>query len=204
MSTSVGAVDLFVHVRIVMGIVIGLGITRLLTGLATLAQNPKRARISLLHLLWTGFVLVEMVLFWWWEFALIEVPHWSFGNFAFVVGYAITLFLMAAMLVPDRIEDYDGYEHYFLRRRHWFFGAFSATLLFDLVDTILKGGDYAGSIGVDYWIQIPISLGLVALAIWTDNRRVHYAIVILQLAYQAWWIWLLFYTNDCPGKVGVC
>ena len=34
MNTAIGATDLFVHVRIVMGIVVGLGITRLLTGLA--------------------------------------------------------------------------------------------------------------------------------------------------------------------------
>jgi hypothetical protein len=203
-NSAVGAVDLFVHVRIVMGIVVGLGITRLLTGLAALAQNPKRAKISLLHLLWTLFVLVELVLFWWWEFALIEVTHWTFGSFAFVIGYAITLFLMAALLVPEKLDDYAGYEHYFLSRRHWFFGAFAATLLFDLVDTLLKGPDYAGSVGADYWIQIPISLGLAAAAIWTDNRRVHFAIVLLQLAYQAWWIWVLFYTNDCPGKIGVC
>lgn len=204
MSEPFAAVDLFVHVRIVMGIVVGLGITRLLTGLAALAQNPRRARLSALHLLWTLFVLVELVLFWWWEFALIELPHWSFGSFAFVIAYAITLFLMAALLVPDHIEDYAGYEDYFLKRRHWFFGAFAATLVLDLIDTVLKGPDYAGSVGPDYWVQIPISLGLAALAIWTSNRRIHFAIVLLQLGYQAWWIWLLFYTNDCPGKVGLC
>jgi hypothetical protein len=203
-NSAPAAIDLFVHVRIVMGIVVGLGITRLLTGLAAIAQNPNRARVSLLHLLWTLFVLVELVLFWWWEFALIETPHWNFGTFAFVIGYAITLFLMAALLVPDKMDDYEGYEHYFLSRRHWFFGAFAATLVFDLVDTILKGPDYAGSVGADYWVQIPISLGLAAAAIWTDNRRFHLAMVLLQLAYQAWWVWLLFYTNDCPGKVGVC
>ncbi|RYE07616.1 MAG: hypothetical protein EOP22_17185 [Hyphomicrobiales bacterium] len=187
-----------------MGIVVGLGLTRLLTGLAAIAQNPRRAKVSGLHLLWTLFVLVELVLFWWWEYALIEQPHWSFGDFAFVVGYAMTLFLMAALLVPDRLDDYAGYEDYFLSRRHWFFGVFAATLVFDLIDTLGKGGDYAGSVGADYWIQIPISLALAALAIWSRDRRLHYAIVLLQLAYQAWWIWLLFYTNDCPGIVGTC
>ncbi|MEO6014348.1 MAG: hypothetical protein ABIQ30_12305 [Devosia sp.] len=204
MSAAAGAVDLFVHVRIVMGIVVGLGITRLLTGLAALVQNPNRPRISLLHLLWTLFVLVELVLFWWWQFALIEVTHWNFGSFAFVIAYAVTLFLMAALLVPDKIEEYDGYEHYFLSRRRWFFGAFAVTLVFDLIDTLLKGAAYAGSVGPDYWIQIPVSLGLVALAVWSSDRRVHLAVVLAQLCYQAWWIWLLFYTNDCPGIVGSC
>jgi hypothetical protein len=43
--------DVFVHVRIVMGTVIGLGITRLLLGVAGLVQHAKRARLSAIHLL---------------------------------------------------------------------------------------------------------------------------------------------------------
>lgn len=204
MTNAVSAVDLFIHLRIVMGIVVGLAITRLLTGLAAIAQNPNRAKVSTLHLLWALFVLIELVLFWWWEFALIERSHWSFGTFAFVIGYAITLFLMAAMLVPDRIDDYAGYEDFFLRRRHWFFGAFAVTLVLDLADTSLKGAEYASSAGPEYWVQVPISLGLAALAIWSRDRRIHFTIVQLQLAYQAWWVWLLFNTNDCPARIGVC
>ena len=94
MNNAGNAVDLFVHVRIVMGIVVGLSITRLLTGLAAMKSNPTIQWVSLLHLLWSLFVLIELVLFWWWEFALIETPHWNFGSFAFVIGYAITLLSM--------------------------------------------------------------------------------------------------------------
>lgn len=173
-------------------------------GLAAIAQNPNRARVSVLHLLWALYVLIEIVLFWWWEFALILTPHWTFGNFAFVIAYAINLFLMSALLVPDKMDEYEGYEHYFLSRRNWFFGTFAVALVFDAIDTVLKGADYAGSVGPDYWVQIPISLALAAIAVWTTNRRYHFAMVIAQLAYQAWWIWLLFYTNDCPGIVGTC
>jgi len=106
---TAGAAELFPHIRIVMGMVVGLGITRLLTGVAGLIQHPSRAKLSALHLLWALSVLVELILFWWWEFALYDLTDWSFGIFAFLIGYAVTLFLMAALLFPDRIDDYESY-----------------------------------------------------------------------------------------------
>lgn len=203
MTATIGT-DLFVHVRVVMGIVVGLGITRLLLGISTLVQNPKRAKISLLHLLWVAYVLVELVLFWWWEFGLTQITVWSFGIFAFLIVYAIALFLLAALLFPDNISDYDGYEDYLFKRRHWFFGVFGATFLLDVVDTLIKGEPYFDSIGIDYLIQVPLGIILAGIAIWTTNRRFHYGLILVQLAYQAWWIWILFYTHDCPAMIGTC
>jgi hypothetical protein len=192
---TAGAAELFPHIRIVMGMVVGLGITRLLMGVAGLIQHPRRAKLSPIHLLWALSVLVELVLFWWWEFALYEVTNWSFGIFAFLIGYAITLFLMAALLFPDNIDDYDGYEDFFLKRRHWFFAIFGLTFLLDIVDTLIKGEPYFDTLGLDYLVQVPIGLLLAGIAIWTANRRFHLGLVIVQLIYQAWWIYILFYTH---------
>jgi hypothetical protein len=195
-NSSVSAAELFPHVRIVMGTVIGLGITRLLMGVAGLVQHPDRAKISLLHLLWSFSILVELILFWWWEFALYEVTDWSFGIFAFLIFYAITLFLMAALLFPDKLDDYAGYEDFFLKRRHWFFGVFGLTFLLDIVDTLIKGEPYFDTLGLDYLIQVPIGLALCAVAIWTTDRRYHLGLVLVHLIYQAWWIYILFYTHS--------
>ena len=199
MSTTAGAAELFPHIRIVMGTVVGLGITRLLMGVAGIVQHPTRAKRSPLHLLWALSVLVELILFWWWEFALYDITAWSFGIFAFLIGYAVTLFLLAALLFPDNIDDYDGYEDFFLKRRHWFFAIFGLTFLLDVVDTLIKGEPYFDSLGIDYLIQVPIGLILAGIAIWTSNRRYHLALVAVHLIYQAWWIYILFYTHATAG-----
>ena len=196
MNSSVTAAEMFPHIRIVMGTVIGLGITRLLMGVAGLVQHPDRAKISPIHLLWTLSILVELILFWWWEFALYEVTDWSFGIFAFLIFYAITLFLLAALLFPDNLTDYSGYEDFFLKRRHWFFGVFGLTFLLDIGDTVIKGEPYFDTLGIDYLIQVPIGLALCAIAIWTTNRRYHLGLVLVHLIYQAWWIYILFYTHS--------
>jgi hypothetical protein len=187
--------EVFAHVRIVMGMVIGLGITRLLMGTAGLVQHPKRAKLSLIHLLWAASILIELVLFWWWEFELHNFNNWSFGIFAFLIAYAIALFLMAALLFPDKLDDYDGYEDFFLKRRNWFFAIFGLTFLLDLVDTLLKGEPYFDTLGIGYIIQIPIGLALAGVAIWTANRWFHLGFVIVHLIYQLWWIAILFDTR---------
>ncbi|MGV3491030.1 MAG: hypothetical protein ACO1OG_06870 [Devosia sp.] len=186
------AYDVFVHVRIVMGTIIGLGITRLLMGYAGLIQHPKRAKLSLTHLLWSLSILLELILFWWWEYELAELKVWNFGTFAFLIGYCIVLFGLAALLVPDNIEEYDGYEDFFLKRRYWFFALFGATFVLDILDTILKGEPYLDTLGIGYLLQVPLGLALCAIAIATTNRRYHLILVLAHLAYQFTWASFLF------------
>ena len=90
--------EIFPHIRIVIGMVVGLGITRLLTGIARLIQHPKRHRLSVIHLLWVFSLLAELALFWWWEFALSRLPSLTFATFLFLIVYALVLFLLCALL----------------------------------------------------------------------------------------------------------
>jgi hypothetical protein len=188
---STGA-ELFPHVRIVMGMVIGLGITRILMGFAGIIQHRSRPKLSLIHLLWGGSILLELILFWWWEFDLSTLTDWSFGVFFFLIFYAITLFILGALLFPDKLDEYDGYEDFFLKRRHWFFGVFALTVALDIIDTLIKGQPYFDTLGIGYLVQVPIVIALALVGIWTADRRYHLALVIVHILYQLAWITGLF------------
>ncbi len=176
--------ELFPHVRIVMGTVIGLGITRLLMTVAGIIQHPIRAKVSTLHMLWVVSMLLELLLFWWWEFALRNVQIWSFGIVLFLMGYAITLFMMVALLSADNISEYKGYEDFFIKRRHWFFGLMATTFLLDTVDTLIKGQEHWAHFDWSYFIQVPVGLALCVLAWRSEDRRVQLGIVIIHILYQ--------------------
>jgi hypothetical protein len=194
MTAAPGMAELFPHVRIVMGMVIGLGMTRLLMGFAGLVQHPDRARPSAIHLLWALSVLIAMVLFWWWEFALFAVETWTFGIFAFLIVYSTALFFLAALLFPDNVNEYGGYENFFLSRRRWFFSVFALTFVLDIFDAALTNSGTLVTPSVEALAPVPIGLALCAIAIWTANRRFHLALVVFQLLYQMVWIGLLFHT----------
>jgi hypothetical protein len=186
--------ELFPHVRIVMGTVIGLAITRLLMTVAGIIQHPSRGKVSALHLLWMGSMLLELVLFWWWEFALHRIEFWSFGLVLFIMLYAITLFLMAALLSPDNISEYTGYEDFFLKRRHWFFGLLASTFALDTIDTLVKGQNHWSRFDWSYFLQVPIGLALCVLAWRSASRNVHLTIVTLHIVYQLFLIIRFFNT----------
>ena len=180
--------QLFPHIRIVMGMVVGLAMSKLLTGFAGLIQHPGRYRLSAVHLLWAGSILVELVLFWWWEFQLSQLPRWSFGTFAFLIGYTITLFLMVALLFPDDIDEYGGYEAYLMRRRYWFFGLLALTFVLDIVDTLIKGDAHWSNLSFDYVIQVPLGFALCIIACVSTRASTQLAVVGVHIAYQAYWI----------------
>lgn len=188
------AAEIFPHIRIVLGMVIGLGMTRLLSGVARIVQHPRQHRLYPVHLAWVTSVLLMLVHFWWWQFGLYQLPAWTFGTYLFVIGYAVILFLLCALLFPDSMHDYLGYEDYFLAKRGWFFGLLATTYLFDLIDTLLKGEQHFARFGHEYLFRTPLFVVLCGVAVMTDNRYFHSALVAFALVYQVSWIWRLFDT----------
>lgn len=193
-QAPLSAHDIFPHIRIVMGMVIGLGVTRLLSGVARIIQHPRQYPLYPIHLAWVAMLLLMLVHFWWWEIDLYVVTDWTFGKYVFVVFYAITLFLMCALLFPDSMLDYRGYEEFFYARRAWFFGLLALTYVLDIVDTLLKGRDYFARFDNEYWMRTPVMVALCIAAIAVRDWRYHALFVTGALIYQISWIFRLFDT----------
>lgn len=176
-----------------MGMVIGLGVTTLLSGVARIVQHPTQYRPDWVHLTWVASLLLALVHFWWWQFGLYAVTHWSFGTYAFVITYAIVLFLLCALLFPASMFDYAGYRDYFLARRAWFFSLLAFSYLLDVADTWIKGDAHLARFGREYMIRTPILLVLCMVAIKTRNMRFHALFVTMLLFYQISWVVRFFY-----------
>jgi hypothetical protein len=193
-QTLAAGAEAFPHIRIVMGIVVGLGLTRLLSGVARIVQHPSQYRLYPVHLAWTASVLLMLVHFWWWEFGLFGIREWTFGVYLFIISYAVLLFLLAALLFPDSMLDYSSYEDFFISRRAWFFGVMTATYLFDIVDTLIKGEAHFQRFGNEYLVRTPLFIALCIVAAMTPNRHFHAVFVAVTLVYQVSWILRLFDT----------
>jgi hypothetical protein len=186
-EAHVGA-DLYVHVRIIMGIVLGLSVTRLLSGLARIVQHPKRQEVSFIHLGWVAWMLLNVVAWWWWEFRLSALVQWTFPIYFFVIGYAFLNFTLCSLLFPDQMAEYAGYKEFLISRRRWFFGILAVSFAVDVADTLIKGIDYFDGYGVEYPIRIAASIALCVVAMITTNERFHGWFVAVALVYQASWI----------------
>ena len=186
--------ELYLHIRVLVGVVLGLGLTRILSGLARMVEHPGRNPVSATHLLWVAVILLSIVHFWWWEFALISIGAWRFELFVFLLLYAFLWFVLACLLFPGDLAEHDTYEAYFLSRRRWFFGLFAATFAADLIDTAIKGAEHFRALGPEYPARIAAGIVLCAIAAWTGNRRFHLLFAALYLAYDFSWILRLYDT----------
>ena len=186
--------ELYLHVRVLIGVVLGLGLTRILSGLARLVEHPGRHPLFATHLLWVATILLSMVHFWWWEFGLIELQAWHFELFVFLLVYAFLWFVLACLLFPTDLADYGTYEAYFISRRGWFFGLLAATFAADFIDTAIKGWGRFQMLGPEYPARLVIGILLCLVAMRTANRRFQFLFALLYLLYDISWILRLYDT----------
>jgi hypothetical protein len=194
MQSVTNNLDVFFHVRFVLSMVVSLSIARLLSGMARFVQHPSHGRPDAVHFGWVLSLLVLVIQFWWWEFGLNKIQHWTFDLYVFIVLYATLLYFLCALLFPDDISEYSGYEDYFLSRRKWFFSLFALVQVFDLADTLIKGRAHLEMLGLEYILQAPVYVVLCVIAIFTRDRRYHIAFVIANLLYQSSFIARQFQT----------
>ena len=179
---------LFPHVRILVGMIIGLGLTHLLRNFAGLMVHRARRRVYWPHLVWTLFVFLYLLHFWWWEFRLSYTVTWDIEIYVFISIYALLLYLLCAFALPERTDDDADYRDHFYSRRHWFFGLLALVYAVDMADTWLKGPAYFDALGPEYVIRNVSYIVLSLVAVVTTNPRFHGGFALAALAYQVVWI----------------
>lgn len=180
--------EYFAHVRTIMGMILGLSLARLVNGLTRFVQHPGTIQIYPVHIGWVIFMLISTVHFWWYEFHLSLVREWTFPIYFFLIVYTMSFAALTALLFPDQMGGYDGFEDYFHTRKNWFFGLLAITTLLDIGDTMMKGEAYYQSLGRGYPIHQVVFFVLAVSAMQIANKRYQLALVCFANIYQITWI----------------
>jgi len=133
-----------------------------------------------------GFLFVWMILFWWWEYRFFELqPAWTVQLYFFLVVYAVTLFLMAAVLVPRSWDGVEDLGTYLIERRVSLYSLFLLATLVDLIDSYIKGGwGYVGDLGAFSLGFSAVSIPIGIIGIRSEDRRLHTVMAIVCLVFQ--------------------
>ena len=160
---------LFEFLMVLVSVVIGLGITEILTGWANLLRARDGVRFYWIHVAFQFGVFFALLQQWWEFWDLAGVGEISFVAVLTVLTPPIFLFLIAHLLFPVRSEDVDLEEYYY---RH-------APLLWGLVIVGTLQGTFVHPLVFDYPVfhlanisGIPMMALCVFLAV-SKNRRVH-------------------------------
>ena len=180
----------FEFVSVLMSIVVGLGITRILSDLASLAEYRKRVRFDGITFLWTLNVLLFHLIYWWvvvnnWRIR----ETWSFTGFAALFLYGVALYFCAALILPRATDRELDLKERFDSIRAPFFSLWLVMLLSEVVDSFSKGFDYVlGELGIVYLLMMPLTGILTVAAIRIRNRRFHWAFASGLLVANLSWV----------------
>ena len=175
--------DMFNYVMVLASVIIGLGITHLLQGIAGIVQHPGRDKTYWIHLAWVAATFLRAIFWWWYEFPLSKTAQWTFSLYFFVLFYAFLIYLWCALLFPRDLAGYDGFKEYFYSRKGWFFGLGLAGIAIDVIDTLLKGIDHFRSLGPVYPIAMASLAILFLIATRTRNERFHGGFALFAIFY---------------------
>lgn len=161
----------FEYLAVLISIVLGLGITNVLSGFASMVRHRDRVTIYWPLLVWMAVLFLIHVQTWWAMFELREVRHWTFGGFLAVVMQPVMLYLATSVLVPDFPAGgaIDLKQAYY-RETRWFFAGLIAVLVASLVRTPAVSGRLTNP--SDFAAHL-LFMSFAALGMFTRNEWVH-------------------------------
>ena len=176
----------FEYISTLLSIIIGLGITHLFVGISRLINNPRKIKIYWIHLLWTLFIFIYMISFWWFEYKFNTIQDWTFQLYLFIILYAVLLFFLCVINMPFHLPD--NFKEYFYSSRRWFFIVLLIVHVIDIFDTMFKGSDYMASMGINYVFNTLTFIILTIVAIFARKEIVQGIIVIVLNIYLIWYL----------------
>jgi hypothetical protein len=112
----------FEYVTVLISIVLGLGITQIVTGVADIIHQWNRVKIFWPHLLLIFLVFFLHIQEWWILYDLKNTSEWRLPIFLFAILYPILLFVLARILFPSEwnLPSIDMQSFYFDNYRKFF------------------------------------------------------------------------------------
>lgn len=169
--------DAFGYVSVIISVVIGLGLSQILSGVVDLIKARKRVRFYWVHLLWVALTFVGHIFLWWTMWNMRLIRGWNFFSFLVLLFAPVLMYVAAAFLIPkvEAGERVDLREFFYDNHRP-FFGVNAA---------------FTAVMGVQNWLHTgrPSPPAVTAvLAFWfvllcvsavVKNARYHAAVALL-------------------------
>ncbi len=181
----------FEYVSILVSLILGLGITQILSAFSDLLYHYKKVKFYWPHSLWLVFVLFLHVQDWFITYQLRGKPEWNMPELLFVLLYPITLFVVAKMLLPTN----DSEER--INMKAFYFNQFPIIFFFTALSIISSILFNIFFLKINLWQQAPLFVFLIAMLVISfkkiEQETVH---KILALAISLAAILSVVFEND--------
>lgn len=130
----------FDYLSVLLSIVLGLGMTQLLSAVARWLELRHETKTYLPAAIWAAMLMIVLVQTWWTMFGLRNMTEWNFLQFCVVLVQPVMLYLLTALVLPGAQSKQQDQEAFFLEHRTWFYGLLMALLAASITkDVVLRG-----------------------------------------------------------------
>ena len=169
--------DAFSYISVIFSVVIGLGLSHLLTGVVELFKARGRVRFYWLHLLWVALTFVGHIFLWWTMWNLRLLRDWNFFFFLIILLAPVLLYVAAALLIP-KVEpgvSLDLKEYFYENRPAFFWVTAAFTVLMGAENWLLTGRMSPTPVTAVFAVWFV----LLCVSAFVKDRRYHAAVGVL-------------------------
>ena len=161
--------SLFEFLMVLLSIIVGLGLSELLTGFARVLRQGRGREFCIAHAAVVFTIGIALLQVFWESWSLRAQTSWTFPGALLMLGGPILLHLIAHVLFPGEDEDIDLEAYYFSKvRLIW-----SLALLAVVVGTLFRPVAFGEDLfKVDNLSSFPLAAAFVVLAL-SHNRILH-------------------------------
>jgi hypothetical protein len=164
--------SLFEFLMILLSIIVGLGVSELLTGFASVLRTGRILQLTIAH--WALFLAMFLVLLqvFWETWSFNTLTKWSFPAMVFMLLTPVLLYLVTHMVFPDD-TDSNLSDYYFSKSRTIYVLLILTAIVSVLFKPIALG---ANLLVIDNLSFVPSIVMLATLA-YSHNRLLHRLLV---------------------------
>jgi len=112
----------FEYISVLLSILIGLGVTQLLSGIARLVRDGRALAPAWWVLVAVGTLLLASFQVWWISFAWRTVPEWTFFSYVTFMIQPVLLYLLSYLILPGDLHlDGAALVRAFIEKRRPFY-----------------------------------------------------------------------------------
>jgi hypothetical protein len=141
----------FDYLTVLVSIVVGLAIANVLTRLAVVMTARERVDFYWPPVAWAIWLFFVAVQHWWAQWSVRHTQEWNFVTFWLEMLFPVLLFLLSALVLPEREENgrLDLDEWYF-HNRAWFFAALFFLLAASLAEELARTGRITSPVNLGF------------------------------------------------------
>ncbi len=152
----------FEYVSILVSIILGLGITQILSSFSNLLYTFHKVKFYGPHTIWIVFILYLHIQDWFITYQLKDKVSWNLPEVLFVLIYPVILYIIAKIMLPDKDnEENESMEKYYYSQSSNLFLLMSMAILSSILfNVFLLGNTLAGQSLLIVFLAATSILGL--------------------------------------------